>query len=88
MSDKKTDNIQKAGLPVFQFFLTFYDKSFEKTAIQGLLGLSKTDGDTLKNHLFIFSAHISIDGCAGIELELTPVRTVTIKQACGRVTQC
>ena len=37
------------GLPVFHFFLTFYDKSPQKTSIQAFLDLHKTDGDTLKS---------------------------------------
>ena len=47
VSDKKTDNFRKTGLPVFHFFLTFYDKSRQKTSIQAFLDLYKTDGDTL-----------------------------------------
>ena len=48
MSDEKTGNFQKTGLPVFHFFLTFYDKSPSKTFNQAFLDLYKTDGDTLK----------------------------------------
>ena len=45
---KKTDSFQKTGLPVFHFFLTFYDNSPQKASKQAFLDLHETDADTLK----------------------------------------
>ena len=54
MSDKKPTFFKKAGLPVFHFLLTFYDKWRSIAFIQSLLDLFQTDGDTLKKSKFEF----------------------------------